>query len=124
MDSGDKKNYKGVHGEGRADRISLGGGSLIISFGSENPELWDEICKRGIVYKVFAKLNEDGFDNEDYDYVDEDTADSVVEVVESLYEIPEIRDCLVEWAAKEIHREESDYYGSKVDESEVKLGNR
>lgn len=92
-----------------------------MGLGSENPELWDEICKRGILYKMLAKLNEDEFDNEDDDYVYEDTVDSVVE---SLYEIPKIRDCLVEWAAKEIHREESDYYGSKVDEAEMKLGNR
>jgi hypothetical protein len=80
-----------------------------MSFGSENPELWNEICKRGILNKLLAQMTRDGFDN-----ADEET---VTAAVESLYEIPKVQDALMSWAHDEVCALEQGYWGDRVDEA-------
>jgi hypothetical protein len=80
-----------------------------MSFGSENPELWDEICKRGITNKVAALAEKDGVDDID-DY-------TVETIVHSLYEVTKIRNALLDWAHDEVCNSEADHWGSKIDEA-------
>lgn len=80
-----------------------------MSFGSENPELWDEICKNGIVHKLRSQLEKEGFDP--LDGVSEEI------IVDVLYEIPKVRNALLDWSNREICNAEADYHGSKVDEA-------
>jgi hypothetical protein len=78
-------------------------------FGSENPELWDEICKRGILNKVIALAEQDGVD-----VLDVYTAETIVH---SLYEIPKVQDALMSWAHDEVCASEQSYWGDRVDEA-------
>ena len=78
-----------------------------MSFGSENPEAWNEICKNGIVNKVRSQLEKEGFDP--LDGVSEEI------IVDVLFEIPQVRDALMYWANNEICSSEADYWGGKVD---------
>lgn len=80
-----------------------------MSFGSENPELWDEISKKGIESKLRGQLEREGFDDID-DY-------TVEAVVAALYEVAKIRDPLLDWSNDEICNSEADYWGGKIDEA-------
>jgi len=80
-----------------------------MSFGSENPELWDAICKRGVVVKIRAEIEKNGFDD-----VDDKTIEAVVE---SLYESPKAQRFLLDWAHDEVCNSEADHWGSKIDEA-------
>lgn len=80
-----------------------------MSFGSENPELWNEICRRGILNKLRAKLEANGFDD-----LDEPTIEAVIEV---LYDVPKIESPLMDWAHTEVCASEAGYWGDRVDEA-------
>lgn len=80
-----------------------------MSFGSENPELWDEICKRGIVSWIRGRLEREGFDD-----VDDMTIEAVVA---ALYEVPKTRDILLDMAENEVCASEQGYWGDRVDEA-------
>jgi hypothetical protein len=80
-----------------------------MSFGSENPELWDEICKCGIVNWIRGRLEREGFDD-----VDDKTIEAVVA---ALYEVPKTRDILLDLANDDVCSSEADYWGGKIDEA-------
>jgi hypothetical protein len=84
-----------------------------MSFGSENPELWTEICKRGIVNKLRSKLEANGFDDPD-----EPTLEAVIEV---LYDVPKIESPLMDWAHEAVCASEADHWGGKIDEAVLRF---
>jgi len=81
-----------------------------MSFGSENPELWDEICKRGIISWIRGRLEKEGL----VDDVDDITLEAIVN---ALYEVPKTRDVLLALSNDEISAAEADHWGSKIDEA-------
>lgn len=83
-----------------------------MSFGSENPELWDEICRRGIENKLRSRLEAEGFDD-----IDEDTLAGIVIV---LYDTGKIQSVLMDWAHTEVCASEAEHWGDKVDEAVMK----
>lgn len=85
-----------------------------MSFGSENPELWNEICKRGVVSKLRSQMEKEGFDFLRTDNLEETLVEAVVA---TLYEIPKVQKALIDWANSEICNEEIDYHGSQIDEA-------
>jgi hypothetical protein len=80
-----------------------------MSFGAENPELWDEICKRGITSWIRGRLEKEGFDD-----VDDVTIEAVVT---ALYEVPKTRDILLALSNDEVCASEQEYWGDRVDEA-------
>lgn len=80
-----------------------------MSFGSDNPELYGEICKQGIVNKLRSELSKNGYDD-----IDEPTLEAIVEII---YESPKAFNVFSGWANDEICAAEGDYWGGKIDEA-------
>ena len=79
-----------------------------MNYWSDNPEKWDEICRKGIADRILTLLRDDGMDSTGFEHL---TVDDVVRV---LYDDSKLISALDDWAAPEIACFEADYWGSKI----------
>ncbi len=87
-----------------------------MSWASHNPELYDEICERGIVRKVIKTV-------EQY-HNDCPPEEDVEMVVSSLCEEDGFREAFLSWANREVCDAEADYWASKVDAARDRMKDR
>ena len=76
-----------------------------MSWAADNPEVYDEIMKTGIITKLTKELNDNGFENID---------GFTFAVVEVLYETT-VREALVRWSQQEITEAEADHFANVDD---------
>ena len=79
-----------------------------MSWAAHNPELWDEICKKGIVRQIYLELREHGYD---FDQTTE-WEEALRAVVDVLYQSYDVAALLSSWADKAVGGEVLDHFAS------------
>jgi hypothetical protein len=77
-----------------------------MSWAAHNPELYEQICKRGIAWKLQREIARNGFDPRDAE-------EMMANIVEVLYET--FGNTLSGWASEEISESEGSYFGDLAD---------
>ena len=79
-----------------------------MSWASHNPELWDEICKKGIGRQIYLELREHGYD------FDQTTGweEALHAIVDVLYESYDVKVLLSSWADKTVSEAMGDHFAS------------
>ena len=88
-----------------------------MSWAAHNPELYDDICKKGICWKLSAAFEEVWGGQPD----NPETFDQVIEVLQQ--EAPKAYDALLTWAHDSVIEAEQDYWGGLVDQAKSRLEN-
>jgi len=79
-----------------------------VSWAAHNPEAYDEICKRGISWKLQSAYKAVWNDHDGSDFFDE--------IIETIHqEAPEVYEALLLWACKETNEELADHFASMGD---------
>lgn len=85
-----------------------------MSWASDNPEKYDEICRRGIAAKIQSALLGQGLE---LDKIDLDYLESVVLAIQNSPAGGKAYDGLLDWSIEQISEEERDHFASLVDDA-------
>lgn len=84
-----------------------------MSWASHNPELYDEICERGIVNKIIRTVEQYANDCP--------PEDDVALIVSALYQEDTVRDALLSWANSSICDAEANHWARQVDQARDRM---
>lgn len=88
-----------------------------MSYFSDHPEQYDEICRRGIAVRIYQAMIAVGYDPAGNE---EDLRLILETIVLAIQDDPDggkAYDGLLDWSVEQISREEQDYFGGLVDDA-------
>ena len=86
-----------------------------MSWAAHNPELYDELCAKGIARKLAASYGLYGGED------DSNVEFTFLTLVEALHdEAPAVYDALLTWAEREVGAEVSEYWAGLIDVERVR----